>query len=189
VLGLEPLEPLARLGAHPGSLHPLLAVYRRNLSLLGASAAVDGDARARPALRLLARKAGLKPFKGPPKDRVLYHLAAVLTSNSLAPLLSAGVDLLHRSGLGKREAERGALRLMWSALSACYDLGPVEGLTGPVARGDKETVGRHLEALGQKAPELAPLYAALGLQAVALARGRSPRPPNLEAIARLLSGR
>jgi predicted short-subunit dehydrogenase-like oxidoreductase (DUF2520 family) len=48
-------------------------------------------------------------------------------------------------------------------------LGPEKALTGPVARGDIQTIRRHLEALAGSSESLRTLYAACGLQTVDLA--------------------
>jgi predicted short-subunit dehydrogenase-like oxidoreductase (DUF2520 family) len=49
------------------------------------------------------------------------------------------------------------------------ELGPAEALTGPIARGDADTVRAHLAAL-RKAPAAAGLYRAVGLATLEIAR-------------------
>ena len=56
-----------------------------------------------------------------------------------------------------------------AALDAAFERGPGAALTGPAARGDVGTVARTLEGLAERAPEIAPLYAALALHAARLA--------------------
>jgi predicted short-subunit dehydrogenase-like oxidoreductase (DUF2520 family) len=171
---------------HAGSLHPLCAVYRQKMELKGAFAAIDGDSRAQSVLKRLARDAGMKTFANSPKDRARYHLAAVLAANSLAPLLALSTELMASAGIRPSEAQSGLLALMESSLAALEKAGPIEGLTGPVARGDVETLKRHLSVLGRDEALLARIYSALNLAAVQVARKRSAVPPNLDAIAKLL---
>ena len=199
-LDLEVLAPLRSPHTHVGSLHPLLAISRRRTPLEGSWAAIDGDATARRVLRQLARAAGLHVLATAPHDRTLYHLGAALAANSLAPLLAAATTLFVEAGIPEAEASSALAALMASAVASIASSGAAEGLTGAIARGDLETVRRHLRPLSRKRerggvrdpPHADPhaaarqLYLAASLAAVELARSRRPRPPNLDAIAALL---
>jgi predicted short-subunit dehydrogenase-like oxidoreductase (DUF2520 family) len=185
-LDLQPLGPLQAQGLTVGLLHPLLAVFRKKQALSG-HCAVDGYPKARTLLRRLARDAGLTPFDSPPVHRARYHLAAVLAANSVAPLLALAESVLISSGVERRSALPALVSLMESALAACAEAGPVEGLTGPVARGDLKTVQKHLDAMRPDEPRLRGLYVALALAAVDVARGRAAVPPHLDALEALLT--
>ena len=143
------------LGAHEGfGLHPLMTVTHAGADFAGAGCAVAGtSARALDLARRLGVALGMRPFEIADEDRVAYHAAASMASNFLVTLESAAA----RVG-----ATAGMERLMLVPLvRAAVEAWAVEGdasLTGPIVRGDEATVARHREAIGERAPELLPLY-------------------------------
>jgi predicted short-subunit dehydrogenase-like oxidoreductase (DUF2520 family) len=144
------------LDAAPGPkacVHPVQTVWadRGPDQLEGAHAAVTGDwdVGAR-----LARDLGLEPFPLADDMKVLYHAAMVFASNYLVTVTATAVELLERTGLDRDLALRVLAPLQHRTVEVAG-----AGPTGPIARGDAETVAAHIEAVG---PELAPLYRALG---------------------------
>ena len=195
-LGLEALSALSR--RHPvGSFHPLRSFPKPQgpEALAGILVALDAT---KPALsrRLerLARDIGARPRIVADKDRVLYHVAAVLASNYGVALLRLAVSLLERIGWTEREAVAGLLPLMVGSLEQARAAGPAAALTGPIRRGDVSTVERHLvalEALGRGAassrPELSDLYRMLGAFALETATEAGLDPAAAERVRRALT--
>jgi predicted short-subunit dehydrogenase-like oxidoreductase (DUF2520 family) len=146
--------PLAALAPHVlrFSVHPLqtLTLSRGPEQLDGAFSAItaesaDGLARA----RWLAETLGLQPFVLADDRRALYHAGAAIASNFLVTLYRAAAELFERA-----DAPPAALiPLIERTIENGFEL------TGPIARGDWETVDRHLAALD--GDELEPLYRAL----------------------------
>jgi predicted short-subunit dehydrogenase-like oxidoreductase (DUF2520 family) len=145
-------------------VHPVQTVWpeRGPDQLEGAYAAVTGDwdAGAR-----LARDLGLEPFPLADEMKMLYHAAMVFASNYLVTLTATAVELLERTGLDRDLALRVLAPLQHRTVEVAG-----EGPTGPIARGDAETVASHIDAIG---PELAPLYRALGRATLPLVDPRS----------------
>jgi len=166
--GLDVLDVAAARGAEVGSLHPLVSVPPGASELPPCHAAVDGTDAARRALERLARELGLRPFHLPAERRGLYHAAASLAANGLVALSSLAARLLESMGMERKEAVEALLPLVGSAVEAVRSRGIPAALTGPVARGDAETVRRHLQALAGSDAETA--YRALMQEALALAR-------------------
>ena len=183
-LGLDVLQSAKKLGHRTGSLHPLLAVATRDTNLRGTWAAVDGAPKDRALLRRLASDMGMHAFADAPRDRVRYHLGAVLAANSQAPLLEAAVAQLRAAGLADSDARAALAHLAQSAIAAWAERGGPEGLTGPVARGDSGTVARHLGVLSKGTAR--ELYLTLSRAALELAGKRKPRPEGLATLARML---
>jgi predicted short-subunit dehydrogenase-like oxidoreductase (DUF2520 family) len=158
--GATGLEALGAAGeAVPFSLHPLQTVPDGKADLLGAPAAVDGaTAEARELARALAEGLGLRPFEVPADVRAAYHAAASMASNFLIALEESAAALLADAGI---EDGRELLAPLVLRTAANWAEGGPEALTGPIARGDEETVRRHLEAIAATSPELEPLYRAL----------------------------
>jgi predicted short-subunit dehydrogenase-like oxidoreductase (DUF2520 family) len=182
--GALPLSVLEGHGDRPlGSLHPLAALSARTDPLGGRAAAVSATS---PGLLSLLRRAcvalGLKPIAVPEEGRGAYHAGAVFAAGGLVALASAAVEALAEAGVPEPQALSALIPLMRSALDGVEARGLSAGLTGPVARGDREVVKAHLAALP---PDLLPLYRALGRRGVDLARARLPEE-TAEALAALL---
>jgi len=162
-----------RAAGHPaGTFHPLLPFAdpaRAAASLRGAWFGLDGDAAARDASRALASALGALTLEIPAGEKVRYHAAAVFASNFPALLMAAGEQLLTGIGLARDEARAALMPLFLAAVENVRSRPTAQALTGPIVRGDVETVRRHLSALTTE-PELLALYQALSRAAVSLAR-------------------
>ena len=163
------LAALETTGAALGSFHPLQTIAdpasapRR---LAGACAGVEGDARAVEAGEELARLLGMQPVTIAAAAKPLYHAAAVIAGNYPAVLASVAERLARAAGIAPALAGRMYLPLIAGAAENLRAEGPGQALTGPVRRGDLETLRRHVAALP---PDLLPLYRVLGREAVQLA--------------------
>jgi predicted short-subunit dehydrogenase-like oxidoreductase (DUF2520 family) len=106
-------------------------------------------------------------------QKALYHASASLASNYVVTLMSMAADLWTGFGQERGLAVRALLPLLQGSVNNIDALGVPLALTGPVARGEVETVERHLEALRRSSPALVPAYREMALQTipVALARG------------------
>lgn len=149
-VGPEALAPLRDSGASLGALHPLLGLRGAATDpamFCGAIAALDGDERALAVGRALAESLGMVPVVVPGPLRARYHAGAVFAANYLVTLAAVAERLMVESGVPQDVARRGVVRLMESSLANVAEAGPAAALTGPIARGDVETIQRHLEAL------------------------------------------
>jgi len=169
-LSTEVLTPLHAAGYAVGSFHPLQAVADPWLSgdrLMGAAFAISGEPAAIAAARRLADALGGLPLMIQPNRRPVYHAAAVVASNYLVALLSFAVRLMMETGATEDEAVRALLPLVRGTLDNVEQLGVRSALTGPIPRGDVDTVRLHLARLS---PEDRTLYCALGLELLRLSR-------------------
>ena len=147
---------LAALAPHTRrfGLHPLQTFTRARGAeqLDGAWAAVSGETcEARGHGGALARTLGLRPFDLDDASRPAYHAGAAIASNYLVTLHRAATSLFEAAG-----APPAALvPLMTRTIENGFEL------TGPISRGDRETVEAHLRAIQERAPELEPMYRAL----------------------------
>jgi predicted short-subunit dehydrogenase-like oxidoreductase (DUF2520 family) len=163
VLDRSALSPLSPAGAALGSLHPLRSFGSGEERLEGAFAAVEGDDRAVEEAVNLARSIGLRPFRLATGKKALYHAGAVFAANFLVTLYSRAERLLGEAGITPGEA-REALSGLMAGVVENVALRGVDALTGPVARGDVETVRLHLEVLGPEDRELYRLLSRLTLE-------------------------
>ncbi len=116
--------------------------------------------------RSLAAALAMVPFEIRDEDRPAYHAAACLASNFLVALEESAAELLSRSGV---ENPRELLAPLVLRTAANWSEHGAAALTGPIARGDEETVERHLAALAETHPELLELYSALAERTRAIA--------------------
>jgi predicted short-subunit dehydrogenase-like oxidoreductase (DUF2520 family) len=150
---LSLLEPHERF-----ALHPLLSVVGRSAQFRDATCAIDGNTeRALRVARALALRLGMHARVISAEQRALYHAAASMASNYLISLEAAAERLANAVGL-----ERAALvPLVRATMEQWASLGARAALTGPIARGDEETVARQRDAVAAAAPDMLPLWDAL----------------------------
>ena len=159
--GLAVLEPAVAQGALPMALHPVMTFTGRPDDadrLAGICFGVTAPAVLRPAAEVLVMEMGGEPVFIAEADRGLYHAALAGAANHLVTQVVQAADLLTKAGVGQPSRMLGPL--LSAALDNALRLGDA-ALTGPVARGDAETVAGHLEALRADAPEALPAYLAL----------------------------
>jgi predicted short-subunit dehydrogenase-like oxidoreductase (DUF2520 family) len=155
--------PLAALEPHARrfGLHPLQTFTRSRgpEQLDGAYAAVTAETdEARRVGFWLARELGLEPFELLDAERALYHAGAAVASNFLVTLHRAAADLVGAAGA----PPEALVPLMRRVIENDFEL------TGPIERGDWETVEAHLAAIHERRPQLEPLYRALADATAAL---------------------
>ena len=162
-LGLDVLVP------HPavGSVHPLVSLPDPTTGaarLRGAWFGVAGD----DAMRSLVEALGGTAVQVDDPARATYHAAAVVASNHLVALMGQ----VERLAGGVGVPLEAYLELARGSLANVGEVGAAAALTGPVARGDWDTVRRHLASL---APDERPAYVALAVQAARLVDRQVPR--------------
>jgi predicted short-subunit dehydrogenase-like oxidoreductase (DUF2520 family) len=145
--------PLSALDPHRRrfSMHPLQTFTRARgpEQLDGAWAAVTAEGEpARAAGYWLAETLGLKPFELPDDARPLYHAGAAVASNYLVTLHAVASELFRAAGA----PPEALIPLMRGTIDNGFEL------TGPIERGDRETVDAHRRAIRAARPELEPLY-------------------------------
>lgn len=167
------LDPLAEVGFHTGSLHPLVSVSEPRSgakALHGAYYCVEGDQAATKIARRIVKDLAGKSFSIRPESKALYHAAALTAAGHLTALVDLAIEMLASCGLSRRAAQMVLLPLVESAVSNLKVSTPENALTGTFARGDLATVRRHLEALShEKNGEALQIYKLLGLRSLQLA--------------------
>ncbi len=136
-LGLDVLVPHRQVG----SLHPLVALPNAEIGserLVGAWMALAGVGAGEIARALRART-----FPVSDEIRARYHATAVIASNHLVALLGQVERLATACGV----PFEAFVALAEGSLNNAADIGPTNALTGPVARGDWDTVAKHLAVL------------------------------------------
>jgi predicted short-subunit dehydrogenase-like oxidoreductase (DUF2520 family) len=137
------------------SIHPLMTLNGAHGTLAGAACAIDGNSpRAIAFANELSQKLRMSPMRVAAEHRALYHAAASIASNFLVTLESVAERAAERCGV-RREA---LVPLVRAAVENWASTGFDAAITGPVARGDEETVSRQRTAIAQAMPEFVPLF-------------------------------
>lgn len=140
------------------SIHPLMTVTAHGAEFRGAACAIAASSeRARGVAMALTRALDMHPIAVADADRALYHAAASLASNYLVALEGAAERLASRVGVDRADLAP----LVRAALENWLAQGAAGALTGPVVRGDVETVARQRAAVAVAEPDLLPAWDAL----------------------------
>jgi predicted short-subunit dehydrogenase-like oxidoreductase (DUF2520 family) len=166
--GIALFESAARLGVVGMALHPVMTFAGRQEDLQrleGAAFGVTAPVEFRPVAETLVLELGGEPVWVPESARARYHAALSMGSNHLVTLVNDAADVLRAAGVDD------PVRLLGPLLSASLDnaLRLSDGaLTGPVSRGDRQTIEAHVRAL-RGTPFLQP-YLAMALRTMSRAR-------------------
>jgi predicted short-subunit dehydrogenase-like oxidoreductase (DUF2520 family) len=159
--GISVLQPASKAGAVSLALHPVMTFTGTSLDvdrLAGASFGVTAPTAFLPVADALVLEMEAEPVHVSEQARPLYHAALAHASNHLVTLQASSADLLREAGV--TDPQRLLRPLVEAALDNVMRLGD-SALTGPVVRGDTETVVRHIDEIGNVSPQDADLYAAL----------------------------
>jgi predicted short-subunit dehydrogenase-like oxidoreductase (DUF2520 family) len=159
--GLAVLEPARDVGARAIALHPAMTFTGTTLDVARLHDCVFGltaDAPERELAEQLVSDLGGRPMWVPEDKRTLYHAGLAHGANHLVTLVSEALEILAAAGA---DDPAGTLRpLLTAALDNALNHGDA-ALTGPIVRGDVNTVQAHLANLASDAPQTLPSYLAL----------------------------
>jgi predicted short-subunit dehydrogenase-like oxidoreductase (DUF2520 family) len=154
------LAPCRGSGASVGSWHPLQSfpASESKVQWDGVACALEGDPTALAAGEAVARALGMHPWQIQAQDKPLYHAAAAVAANLPHVLIAIARRLIDRGGAAGMPPPDALDVLVRTSVDAALTSRDMEGLTGALARGDTDTVRRHLEVLP---PEVGAVYRAV----------------------------
>jgi len=159
--GVEVLSDLAVKGCLPLALHPVMTLTGTSLDLTRISGCPFGVTAAqelRPVAEALVVEMGGEPIWVLEENRALYHAALAFGSNHLMTLVNQTNDLLFAAGI------ENPTELTLPLLSASLDNAIRQGdqaITGPIVRGDAQTVSAHVQELSKQGNAVLQTYLAL----------------------------
>jgi len=169
------LEPAKATGAHIGSMHPLqsFAATRTDINpFKGINMAVEGDEPAVAQASRLAKDVGAQVHTIKTAGKTLYHASAVAASNYLVTVMDLALKMLRAAGIEPVDGFKILKPLIDGTLNNIEKIGIPEALTGPIARGDVDTVAAHIEHITAQVPELKALYCNLGVDTTGIAQAK-----------------
>ncbi len=165
-LSAQVLDAAAHAGASVASVHPMMSFPTRTpVPLQDVPFGVEADAASRRILNAIVRRIGGRPFAITAASKALYHAAGVLSSPLMVSHLAAAQEVAARAGFSTRQAQQLIEPIARATLDNFFLQGAGKSFSGPIARGDAQTIHLHLQAL-KPHPILAGVYRSLALYAL-----------------------
>lgn len=173
---VQALEAASRQGAMAGAIHPNQTFAGREqaiANLPGSTFGVEAAEPLRTTLTEIARALDGDVVYLTSEDKALYHCAAFIAAGYTYALVDIATDLWRNFGKSKADATKAYIPLMQGTVNNIAAIGFPGCPTGPITRGDIETIESHVAALKKVAPDILPLYKQLGLLSIptAVAKG------------------
>lgn len=172
------------------SIHPIHSFANPTHSVAnfsGSFCAYEGGPLALAVLLPAFERIGAQLFAVRPTEKTLYHAASVMACNYLVALLDASLECFEAAGINRTLGQKLLLPIAHQTIDNTLQHSPESALTGPISRGDIDTVTKQLDQLQQQHPHLAPIYRTLGLHALDIAeRQHSDKARSLDAIKTVL---
>jgi predicted short-subunit dehydrogenase-like oxidoreductase (DUF2520 family) len=165
-LASDELAVLRERGASVASVHPMMTFVRGSRpSLAGVSFAIEGDRAAVRWARRIVKDLGGHAFAIRKKDKAAYHAWGTFASPLFTALLATTEQVAATAGVARKAAKRRMIPILLQTLAnyAAFDAG--SAFSGPIVRGDVDTVKRHLRMLAD-APTAREVYTALARAAL-----------------------
>jgi len=161
----DELAVLRRWGAAVASVHPLMTFVRGSQpSLAGVSFAVEGDPAAVRVARRVIRDVRGRAYSIRKKDKAAYHAWGTFGSPLFTALLATTEQVAVVAGVNPKAARQRMIPILRQTLANYAALGAAGGFSGPIVRGDVDTVKRHLRVL--RGTPAAEVYSALARAAL-----------------------
>jgi predicted short-subunit dehydrogenase-like oxidoreductase (DUF2520 family) len=173
VLSSDALNCLRSAGSRVASVHPLMTFVKGSVpELTGVPFAIEGDAAAVRAAKGVVRDLGGQAVAIKKQDKVAYHAFATMICPLLVSLLAASEKAAALAGMSAKESRRRMLPIIRQTLRNYEKLGPAAAFSGPIVRGDVETIRAHLNVL-TKSPSAKKAYSTLARAALDLLPNRN----------------
>ncbi len=157
----DELATLRLRGAYIASVHPLMTFVRGSRpSLDGVAFALEGDVPAVRMARRVVEDLGGHSYSIRKNDKAAYHAWGTFASPLFTTLMATTEQVAALAGVNRREAKRRMIPILQQTLANYAALDAAGAFSGPIVRGDVETVNRHLRVL-RKMPAARKVYLAL----------------------------
>lgn len=179
---------ISHYGAYGYSIHPIFPIsdkYNSHKSLKNAFITIEGDRKYINEVQLFIESLGNKTKILEKNDKTLYHLASVISSNLIIGLISISLNYLKEYGFTEKEAFNALYPLIKENIEGINNKGLINSLTGPVERGDFNTINRHLLNIKEEDKEI---YISLSNKILSLALEKN-KDRDYEKIRDILGGR
>jgi predicted short-subunit dehydrogenase-like oxidoreductase (DUF2520 family) len=184
------LAPAKGCGALIASVHPIKTFSDAELAVqtfAGTFCSAEGDPDALRVLRPAFEKIGAKVFDIPTGLKSIYHTGGVFACNYLVALVEAAARAHEKAGIPRAASLEALEPMVRETVDAVFSRGTAAALTGPIARGDVETVKRQLAAVDAWDAGAGAVYRSLGVVAVDVAQAAGLDAARAEELRKALS--
>lgn len=189
-LSSDVLKCAKDFGAFICSVHPVhsFASPERSIkhfqkTLCGA----EGDGKALDIISPAFNKIGGKIFHINSDTKILYHAAVSMACNYTVVLQNIAIEMFGAAGIKSDEAMKILEPIMSGTIDNVFDKGTVHSLTGPIARGDVDTVLRHMKKINEYDNSISEIYKLLGNKAIDISKEQGiAEPEHLLEIKKIL---
>ena len=165
-LSSDELAILRSRGASVASVHPLMTFVRGSRPpLAGVPFALEGDAPAVRMARHIIADIGARAYPIRKTDKAAYHAWGTFASPLFTALLATAERVAALAGVNRKAAKRRMIPILLQTLANYAAFEADDAFSGPIIRGDVDTVKRHLQVL-RGAPAAREVYAALARSAL-----------------------
>jgi predicted short-subunit dehydrogenase-like oxidoreductase (DUF2520 family) len=172
-LASEQMQLLRNQGAHLASVHPVRS-FADSAQVLanfaGTFCCVEGDSAALEVLIPALQAIGTQTLLINAQQKSLYHAASVFACNYLSSLLDVAMRAWQQAGIAPEQAQQLAQPLVRETMENIFRLGPAKALSGPIARGDWQTVAKQQQAVEEWDAAAGDLYRAFSATTAQLAQ-------------------
>lgn len=169
------LSNLKKLGCGVGSMHPLQS-FNEPLSsserLEAICFTIEGTEKAVAALKRILHATGGKYSSIDAQDKPLYHAGACVISNFMVTLLESGIRFFESAGMEREHIVQAISPLIDATLSNVKERGTIDALTGPIVRGDCNTIDVHMQAIEKGLPCELDFYRSMALKTATMLENR-----------------
>lgn len=167
-LSSDELDPIRRQGAYVASIHPMMSFVRGvKPNLQGVTFAMEGDARAQRVARQVVRRWKARAIEIRKRDKALYHAWGAFLSPLIIAELATSETVAAAVGIAPAEGRKVIAPILRQTIENYLQHGPAAAFSGPIVRGDTQTVRRHMQALKKVSPA-GDVYLSLARAAVKL---------------------
>ena len=147
-LSSDVLAPFKRAGAYTASVHPMMTfVSGSTPEMSGVPFALEGDRPAVAAAKQIVRDLGAEAFTIASKSKVLYHALGSFSSPMMVATLATAERVGRAAGLSPAQTRKLMQPILEQTIKNYFSRGAAAAFSGPIKRGDLETVKRHLRQL------------------------------------------
>jgi len=174
-LSSDVLECFEALGCGICSCHPIMTfseVTTPVKDLAATQFTLEGNHEGKAVIQEILDTTGNEFFVIDKESKILYHAAACVLSNYMVTLIDSGFEMLKKAGIDQAKIAPSFLPLITATLNNVRKSGTVNALTGPLVRGDENTIIKHLDAIESIMPEYLELYQTMGMTTLNMIRDK-----------------
>jgi predicted short-subunit dehydrogenase-like oxidoreductase (DUF2520 family) len=194
ISGAYPSDCLTRInaaGCLVGCMHPLQSFGEPKadaLQLEKTYFSIEGTKKAVDIIKKILHKTGGRYSLISPEEKPLYHAGACVISNYLVTLIDSGMKYFEAAGMDRKMIFQAISPLIMSTLNNITKKDTKEALTGPIVRGDFNTLSVHLKAIEKELPSELELYKTLAIKTAEMIKGERMTEEQVKSLKDLMKG-